>query len=83
MLCKKGLEHEKLLNEVYEIFSMSNPLHTDVFPSVRLMEAEIIQMCAKLMGSTENSIRTSDICGSMTSGGTESILMAVKVILNI
>ncbi|GAU97196.1 hypothetical protein RvY_08537 [Ramazzottius varieornatus] len=62
----------KLVTEVYSRFAWSNPLHPDVFPAVRQMEAEVIRMTCTLFNGN------SDSCGSMTSGGTESILMACK-----
>ncbi|XP_072051008.1 sphingosine-1-phosphate lyase 1-like [Amphiura filiformis] len=61
----------RLCARVYEDFAWSNPLHVDVFPSVRRMEAEVIAMCLKMFNGGQRS------CGVMTSGGTESILMAV------
>lgn len=52
-------------------------MHLDVFQSVVRFEAEIVAMTAALLGSKEKS-SGGQICGNMTSGGTESILMAVK-----
>uniref|UniRef100_A0A671PEM5 sphinganine-1-phosphate aldolase n=1 Tax=Sinocyclocheilus anshuiensis TaxID=1608454 RepID=A0A671PEM5_9TELE len=61
-----------LLVEVYGEFAWSNPLHPDLFPGVRKMEAEVVRMtCALFNGGP-------DSCGTVTSGGTESILMACK-----
>lgn len=34
----------KLQTEAYEKFAVSNPIHPDVFPGVRKMEAEIVAM---------------------------------------
>lgn len=62
----------KLLVKVYEDFAWSNPLHPDVFPGVRKMEAEIVRIACTLFHGGPNS------CGTVTSGGTESILMACK-----
>nr|XP_020452765.1 sphingosine-1-phosphate lyase 1-like [Monopterus albus] len=62
----------KLLVEVYGDFAWSNPLHPDIFPGVRKMEAEIVRMTCTLFHGGANS------CGTVTSGGTESILMACK-----
>ncbi|XP_043911717.1 sphingosine-1-phosphate lyase 1 [Protopterus annectens] len=62
----------KLLVEVYGDFAWSNPLHSDIFPGVRKMEAEIVRMTCTLFHGGPNS------CGTVTSGGTESILMACK-----
>lgn len=66
-------EHLECLNQVYGMFSLSNPLHPDVWPSVRKFEAEIISMTASFLNGGCDSV-----CGCITSGGTESILMAVK-----
>ncbi|XP_062319948.1 sphingosine-1-phosphate lyase 1 isoform X1 [Osmerus eperlanus] len=62
----------KLLVKVYGDFAWSNPLHPDIFPGVRKMEAEVVRMTCSLFHGGPNS------CGTVTSGGTESILMACK-----
>ncbi|XP_071926594.1 sphingosine-1-phosphate lyase isoform X2 [Coffea arabica] len=59
------------------VFAHTNPLHLDVFPSVVRFEAEVVAMTAALLGSKEKA-SGGQICGNMTSGGTESILLAVK-----
>lgn len=69
-------EHIDFLNEVYSLNSQSNPIHTDVWPSIRKYEAEIISMVANMMGAEKTN---EDICGTVTSGGTESIILAMKV----
>ncbi|KAH0623544.1 hypothetical protein JD844_006409 [Phrynosoma platyrhinos] len=61
---------------VYEEFAWSNPLHPDIFPGLRKMEAEVVRMACTLFHGGPNS------CGTMTSGGTESILMACKAYRN-
>uniref|UniRef100_A0AAY5K3T4 sphinganine-1-phosphate aldolase n=1 Tax=Esox lucius TaxID=8010 RepID=A0AAY5K3T4_ESOLU len=61
-----------LLVKVYGEFAWSNPLHPDIFPGVRKMEAEVVRMTCTLFNGGPNS------CGTVTSGGTESILMACK-----
>mmetsp|Transcript_26506 Transcript_26506/g.78723 ORF Transcript_26506/g.78723 Transcript_26506/m.78723 type:complete len:609 (-) Transcript_26506:649-2475(-) len=66
--------HLALLNKVYEMYSVSNPLHADVWPSLRQMEAEVVSMTASMLGGGPGS----GVCGAMTSGGTESILSAMK-----
>ncbi|WJX75498.1 Dihydrosphingosine phosphate lyase, variant 2 [Trifolium repens] len=58
-------------------FAHTNPLHLDVFQSVVRFEAEVVAMTAALLGSKEKT-SGGQICGNMTSGGTESILLAVK-----
>eukprot|EP00878_Enallax_costatus_P033408 GHUV01036837.1.p1 GENE.GHUV01036837.1~~GHUV01036837.1.p1 ORF type:complete len:313 (+),score=53.53 GHUV01036837.1:569-1507(+) len=69
--------HKELLDETYALFSWTNPLHADVFPSVRQMEAEVVAMTAAMMNGGPNT-SAPDACGAMSSGGTESILLAVK-----
>ena len=69
----------KVLERVYNAFSLANPMHTGIFPTTRAMEAEVVQMTASLVGGgSTGSGACASICGSMTSGGTESILTAVK-----
>lgn len=66
---------DEILDTVKEAFGMcfsENALNPTAFPSLRKMEAEVIGMCADLLGGDEQ------VTGSLTSGGTESILMAVK-----
>lgn len=71
-----GAVHKALLNEAYAMFSITNPMHSDVFPSVRRMEGEVVAMTASILGGGPHG--DPGVCGSMTSGGTESILTAVK-----
>ncbi|GLB37008.1 putative PLP-dependent transferase [Lyophyllum shimeji] len=66
-----GDDLEKVIVQAYQRYCVSNPLHPDVFPAVRKMEAEIVAMCLKLYNNPNGA-------GTMTSGGTESIIMAVK-----
>ena len=66
-----GDDLSKVLVAAFERYAVSNPLHPDVFPSVRKMEAEIVAMCLKMYNSLDGA-------GTMTSGGTESIVMAIK-----
>lgn len=62
----------KITCDVYRRYCWTNPLHPDIFPQVRKMEAEIVQWTAKLFNGGSSS------CGCVTSGGTESIMMAMK-----
>ena len=61
-----------VMKAVYEMYCVSNALHPEVFPSIRKFEAETIRMTASMLNGDENT------CGTLTSGGTESILMAMK-----
>lgn len=67
-----GEELLSTLTEAYSLFALSNPLHPELFPCVRKMESEVVRMTLSLFNGDKDS------CGSMTSGGTESILMAIK-----
>ncbi|KAI1781168.1 PLP-dependent transferase [Hypoxylon cercidicola] len=60
----------KLQTEAYGKFTVANPIHPDVFPGVRKMEAEVVAMVLSLFHAPPNA------AGVCTSGGTESILMA-------
>ncbi len=70
-------EHIEFLNKVYALQSQSNPLHTDIFPSATKFEAEIVSMVAGMMNSA-NTPDGAQVCGAVSSGGTESILLAMK-----
>jgi sphinganine-1-phosphate aldolase len=61
-----------LLKEAYTMFFSENGLNPAAFPSLKKFEAEVVAMTASLLGSDDETV------GNMTSGGTESILMAVK-----
>lgn len=69
-----GAGHIDFLNRVYALESQSNPLHSDLFPSVTKFEAEIVAMTAGFLGAEA----APSACGTVTSGGTESILLAMK-----
>ncbi|TFK21883.1 sphinganine-1-phosphate aldolase [Coprinopsis marcescibilis] len=66
-----GVDLQKIIVAAYDRYCVSNPLHPDVFPAIRKMEAEIVAMCLKLYHAQDGA-------GVMTSGGTESIVMSVK-----
>ncbi|CAH2240397.1 jg3805 [Pararge aegeria aegeria] len=58
--------------EAYALTAYTNPLHADVFPGINKMEAEIVRMSVNLFNGDE------ECCGTVTTGGTESIMMACK-----
>ncbi len=68
-------EHIGFLNRVYAISSQTNPLHSDVWPSIAKYEAEVVAMTASMLGGARAS---DEIVGTLSSGGTESILLAMK-----
>jgi sphinganine-1-phosphate aldolase len=73
--------HIEFLNRVYALNSQSNPLHADIWPSTTKYEAEIVSMTAGMLGagSVPGEIGAlGEIGGTVTSGGTESILLAMK-----
>ena len=75
------VDHINFLNRVYAMNSQSNPLHTDLWPSSAKYESEITAMTARMMGAEAAANRSDadqQICGVVTSGGTESILLAMK-----
>lgn len=60
-----------LMKEAYTLFFSENALSPMAFPSLKKFEAEAIAMTADLLGGSE-------AVGNLTSGGSESILLAVK-----
>jgi sphinganine-1-phosphate aldolase len=71
--------HIDFLNRVYALTSQVNPLHADLWPSAARFEAEIVAMTAAMLGGGGGRpTPEEEIGGTVTSGGTESILLAVK-----
>jgi sphinganine-1-phosphate aldolase len=66
-----GEAHEKLLHRAYSIYASTNLLNPMAFGSLKQMEREIIEMAAGLFHGPSSCV------GTVTSGGTESILCAV------
>jgi glutamate/tyrosine decarboxylase-like PLP-dependent enzyme len=67
-----GEEVDELLRAANDLYVFENALNPFRFPSLRRMEDDVCSMTAGLLHAPEGS------GGAMTSGGTESILMAVK-----
>ncbi|MBA3282919.1 MAG: aspartate aminotransferase family protein [Acidimicrobiia bacterium] len=65
-------EHEELLEQVGVRYLHDNALNPFKYPSVLQMELDVIAMAADLMGTEPNA-------GALSSGGTESIFLAVQV----
>lgn len=65
-----------LMTEVFRKTAYTNPLHSDVFPGINKMESEVIRMSATLFNGNDET------CGSISSGGTESILLACRAYRN-
>ena len=70
-----GADLSQLIVKAFEMYILSNPLHADIFPSVRKMEAEVVSMTANLFRGPSP---LPPPVGTMTSGGTESIFLAMK-----
>ena len=68
-------DHVAFLNRAYALHSQSNPLHLDVWPSAAKLEAEIVSMTAGMLGADAAG---DEISGTVTSGGTESIMLAMR-----
>ena len=60
-----------VVKKAYVSYIATNGLNPSAFPSLRKMESEVVGMTASLLNGDENTT------GTMTSGGTESIMMAV------
>lgn len=67
-----GDEMLEVVKEAYLRFFSENALNPMVFPSLRRFESEVVRMTASLFHGD------AEVAGTMTSGGSESILMAVK-----
>ncbi|CAL4177491.1 unnamed protein product, partial [Meganyctiphanes norvegica] len=64
--------YNSLLTQIYGMTAWTNPLHADVFPGTRKMEAEIVRMTIGMFHGDEHC------AGSIQTGGSESILMVMK-----
>lgn len=67
-----GQEHYDFVGQVFSRWAFCNPLHPDLHPALRQMDSEVVQMVINMYHGGP------DACGSFTTGGTESILMAMK-----
>lgn len=62
-----------LMGRAVALYALANPLHPDLWPSVMKFESEVCGMVCRLVDGGDP-----DVVGCLTSGGTESILLAVK-----
>jgi len=65
-------EAHELATEAYRRFSGENALNVEAFPSLRTMQSDVLAIVAGWLGAPATAR------GFFSSGGTESILMAVK-----
>lgn len=67
-----GPEADEVIKQAFALFLTENALDPTVFPSALRLENDLVAMAAAhLRGDAE-------VCGNFTSGGTESIILAVK-----
>ncbi len=64
-------ETQRLARDAYTLFMAENALNPGAFPSLRRFENEVVGMTASFLGAG------AEVVGNMTSGGTESLLLAV------
>lgn len=67
-----GPAHLELLAQAHALYFCENGLNPMAFQSLKRMESEVVRMAASLLHGGAEAV------GTMTSGGTESLLMAVK-----
>ena len=67
-----GDRHSAFLKEAHSQFFSENALNPLAFQSLKRMEREVVRMTATMLHGDANAV------GTMTSGGTESLLLAVK-----
>ncbi len=67
-----GPAHRALLTKAHNLFFSENGLNPMAFRSLKRMETEVVQMTAGMLHGGPQTV------GTMTSGGTESLLLAVK-----
>ncbi len=64
--------HTKFLQKAFELYFDENGLNPMAFKSLKQFEHEVVKMTAAMLHAGNEA------CGTMTSGGTESCLLAVK-----
>lgn len=74
---RAGEELTQLQNEMFALFNCTNALYPGVYPAVRKFEAELITMVKTMLHGDDDTV------GVVTSGGTESILLAVLAYRNL
>jgi sphinganine-1-phosphate aldolase len=68
-----GNDHTRISEEYYRAFYYENTNNPTTFPSLKNFERDIVRMAAELMHGGRQ------VSGNVTTGGTESIFLAVKV----
>jgi len=72
-----GDEHHELLVDALGLYAAENGLNVLAFPSIGLLSHDLVRSTASLLGA-DDPRSGGQIDGFLTSGGTESLLQAVK-----
>lgn len=72
MVYYAGDAHHALMEHAHNLYIAGNALDPMAFKSLKRMESEVVQMTADLLHGSPSTV------GSLTSGGTESLLLVVK-----
>ena len=73
-----GPEIHELHGEALKLYSAENGLNVLAFPSIGLLSHDLVRISASLLGA-DDPRSPEGITGHLTSGGTESLLWAMKV----
>ena len=66
-----GDKHHEFLKKASQLFFAENALNPMAFQSLRRMELDVVHMSAAMLNGDDQTV------GTMTSGGTESLLLAI------
>ncbi|MFT7580875.1 MAG: sphinganine-1-phosphate aldolase [Myxococcota bacterium] len=72
MVYYAGEAHHALLQKAHNLYMAENALNPIAFKSLKRMESEVVEMTGGLLNGPDSTV------GTMTLGGTESLLLAVK-----
>ncbi len=72
MVYYAGDAHHDFLKKAHNLYMAGNALNPIAFKSLKRMESEVVQMTAGMLNGPATTV------GTMTLGGTESLLLAVK-----
>ena len=67
-----GAREARVIEQAYQLFFSDNALNPSLFSSLRILENETVAMVRDLLHGGDKC------AGNLTSGGSESLLMAVK-----
>lgn len=65
-------DFKAFVKDAFDLFAHENGLNPTAFPALRKFEVDVVQMVISMFNGPESAV------GTMTSGGTESILCAIK-----